>query len=92
MASDEDSDSPPINRLATGTSPTMTHTKSNTQVPPLPTIILMTSPQSSEKKRAADNRSELPHVSTRQRKTLRKCSISRLATRLRIRRLYYARL
>ncbi|CAF4025885.1 unnamed protein product [Rotaria sordida] len=74
--------------------------ESSTQVPTLPTTIVMpsdtssssSSTQSSKKKDLAENQSELPYVSHRKRALVKEISISYLKHRLCLREHFYARL
>jgi hypothetical protein len=100
MASDENSHSPPINRLATVTSPIVKPTELGIQVPSSSTIIPMisnprpstSSVPSSEKKRSTDNHSEFPSVSNRKQTSVKEIPIGVLRHRLCVRALFYTRL
>ena len=100
MASDANSHSPPISRLATGKSPIGKLTELSTQVPSSPTIVSMisnsrtstSSARASKKERLADEHPEIPYVSSRRQRSVKGIPIVDLRHRLRERAVYYTRL
>jgi hypothetical protein len=100
MTSDANSHSPPIDRLATGTSAIGKLTELCTQVPSSSTIIPMifnsrtstSSVRPSKREWPAEEQPEFPSVSSRRQTSVKGIPIVDIRHRLRVRAVYYSRL